>query len=225
MSRSGPTLHPPVLIDRSELESVSSSLALLVEKRQAASEIAIAADTDIQIPIDSVSKRGNFDAYVHVGFAGGQHPKTKLLVDSGNSTLILPRFEDIARLPNFKKSYKIEAENVKEPWGAPANIVSGPIVLPRAGGTHTIPSCTFYACTDVNDRGEYTANFGIGCVDPWSEGDSHGLRSPLSYGLDYNFVQVDYAPVDQVLGPGGKLRVVSGSHLTLCRARPDGFST
>ncbi|MGY3238541.1 hypothetical protein ACVWZ4_000826 [Bradyrhizobium sp. USDA 4472] len=223
MSRSGPRLHPPLMIDRSEIESVSSFLTLLVEKRQATSEIAIATDADIRIPIDSVSKDGNFDAYVHVGLAGGGHPNIKLLVDSGNSTLILPRFDEIQRLPNFKKSYKIEAEDVREPWGAPANIVTGPIVLPRAGGTHTISSCTFYACTDVNDCGEYTANFGIGCVDPWSAGDSHELRSPLSYGADY--VQIDYAPVDQVLASGGKLRVAPGSYLTLCRAKPDGFST
>lgn len=225
MSRSGPTLHPPLLIDRSEIEAVSSRLALLVEKRQAASEIAIAADSDIRIPIDSVSKDGNFDAYVHVGLVGGGHPKFKLLVDSGNSTLILPRFDEIERLPNFKKYYEVEVKDVREPWGAPANIVTGPIVLPRAGGTHTISSCTFYACTDVNDRGEYTANFGIGCVDPWSAGDSYELRSPLSYGSDYNFVEIDYAPVDQVLGSGSKLQVSPGSYLTLCRAIPDGFST
>lgn len=224
MNRSGPTLHPPVLKDRSEIQFAAESLAQLVEKRQVASEAAIAGDAKIQIPIDSVSKDGNFDAYLHLGLAATEYPRIKLLVDSGNSTLVLPHFEEIARLPDFKKLYKIEAENVKEPWGAPAKIITGPIVLPRAGGTYKISACSFYACTDVNEEGERTANFGIGRVDPWSAGDSHGLRSPFAYGSDYNFVQIDYAPADQIFNLDGNVRVARGSSITLCKAIPDGFS-
>lgn len=226
ISRSGPTLHPPVLKDQSDIQFISKSIELLAEQRrsEAISETAIVADANIRVPIDSVSKDGSFDAYIHVGLVGGDYPNIKLLVDSGNSTLILPNFDAISQLPNFKNDYKVEAENVKEPWGAPANIVMGPIALPRAGGTYTISTCRFYACTGLNDDGCYTANFGIGRVDPWSIGDPHGLQSPLSYNHDYDFVQIDYAPVDQVLRSGDKPHVASGSSLTLFKAMPNGYS-
>jgi hypothetical protein len=224
MSRSGPTLHPPVLKDQSEIQFVSKSMALLAEQRQSESEIAMAPDANIRVPIDSVSKDGSFDAYIHVGLVGGDYPNIKLLVDSGNSTLILPHFEAISRLPNFKKDYKVEPDTVNEPWGAPVRIVTGPIVLPRTGGTYTISTCRFYACTGLNDDGCYTANFGIGRVNPWSEGDSYGLQSPLSYNSDYNFVQIDYAPIDQVLRAGAKPHVAAGSSITLFKTMPDGYS-
>jgi hypothetical protein len=226
MSRSGPTLHPPVLKEQSDIQFVSKSMALLAEQRgsEAISESVIVADANIRVPIDSVSKDGSFDAYIHVGLVSGDYPNIKLLVDSGNSTLILPHFDAICQLPNFNKDYKVEPEAVKEPWGAPAKIVTGPIVLLRAGGTYTISNCRFYACTGLNDDGCYTANFGIGRVDPWSKGDPYGLQSPLSYDPDYNFVQIDYAPIDQVLGSGGKPQVASGSSLTLFKAMPSGYS-
>jgi hypothetical protein len=227
MSRSGPTLHPPVLQDQSDIHFVSKSMGLLAERRrsEAIPEIATAADANIRVPIDSVSKDGSFDAYIHVGLVGGDYPNIRLLVDSGNSTLILPHFEAISQLPNFNKDYKVELETVKEPWGAPAKIVTGPIVLPRADGTYTISTCRFYACTGLNDDGCYTANFGIGRVDPWSKGDPYELQSPLSYNPDYNFVQIDYAPADQVLGSGGKPQVASGSSLTLLKAVPNGYAS
>lgn len=226
MSCSGPTLHPPVLKERTDIQSVSRSLASLVEERQrrAAPEIAMARDANIRVPIDSVSKDGNFDAYIHIGLVGSGHPNIKLLVDFGNSTLILPQLDAITRLLEYKKYYKIEPEDVKEPWGATAKIVTGPIVLPCDGGTHTISNCRFYACTGLNDDGCYTANFGIGRVDPWSIGDLHGLQSPLSYSPDHNFVQIDYAPIDKVVSLAGKPQTASGSSLTLSKAMPDGFT-
>jgi len=227
MSRSGPTLHPPVLRQQADIDFVAKSFAVLIEQRQreALPQIVIGPTEELRIPIDSVSKDGNFDAYVHVGLVGGGGQNIKLLVDSGNSTLILPHFEAISQLENFNKDYHVEVCGVKEPWGALANIVKGPIVLPRQGGTYTIPDCRFYACTSLNDDKEYTANFGIGCVTPWSAGDSHNLQSPLSYSPDYTLAQIDYAPADQVLTSGARPLVASRSNITLCKAKPLGFPT
>jgi hypothetical protein len=54
----------------------------------------------IVIPLTTVSLYSNFDAYIEVGFKGQAAGTTRsLLVDSGNSTLIVPRWEDIAALP------------------------------------------------------------------------------------------------------------------------------
>ena len=99
-----------------------------------------------------------------------------------------------------------------EPWKAEARLVTGPIVLPcEGGGTYTIARCQFYACIGLNQNGEYTANFGIGCVTPWKVGDTeNGLQSPLSYDPDYTCVQVDYAPVDQVLECVGRAACRAG---------------
>jgi hypothetical protein len=227
MSRSGPTLHPPVLRQQADIDFVAKSFALVVEQRQreALPQIARGPADSLRIPIDSVSKEGNFDAYVHVGLAGGTAPNIKLLVDSGNSTLILPHFEAISQLENFNKDYHVELYGVKEPWGALANIVRGPIVLQRQGGTYTIPDCKFYACTGLNDDKKYTANFGIGCVNPWLAGDPHNLQSPLSYSPDYTLAQIDYAPADQVLTLGARPLVDSRSSITLCKAKPLSFPT
>jgi hypothetical protein len=227
MARSGPTLHPPVLRDPSDVAFVSTSLAGLVDERRlhATAEIELVEGADIHIPIDSVSKNGSFDAYIHVGLVGGGHPNIKLMVDSGNSTLVLPHFDAISQLPNFDKNYKVAPDVVTEPWCGQARMVTGPIVLQRTGGTYTIPNCQFYACIGPNQDGCYTANFGIGRVDPWSAADKHGLQSPLSYDSDYNYLQIDYAPIDQVLRSGNKPHVAPGSSLTLSKARPAGYPT
>jgi hypothetical protein len=118
MARSGPTLHPPVLRDPSDVAFVSTSLAGLVDERRlhATAEIELVEGADIHIPIDSVSKNGSFDAYIHVGLVGGGHPNIKLMVDSGNSTLVLPHFDAISQLPNFDKNYKVAPDVVTEPW-------------------------------------------------------------------------------------------------------------
>ena len=226
MSRSA--LHPTVAQDPSEVQFVSTSLASLVAARRLKAAAAagggaqLAPDADIQIPIDSVSKDGSFDAYIHVGLVGGAPPDIPLMVDSGNSTLILPDYGAISQLADFDKNYQVAPGDVTEPWGAPAKLVTGPIVLPReGGGTYTITRCRFYACTGLNGQGQPTANFGIGRLDPWT--DPNGLQSPLSYDPDYTFVQIDYAPADQVLGAAAKPHVAPGSSLTLSKNQPDGY--
>jgi hypothetical protein len=226
MSRSGPTLHPPVLKDQTDVDYAVQAMTSLAAQRtqQALNKISPSPDADIAVPIDSVSKDGNFDSYIHIGFAGGPYPNVKLLVDSGNSTLIVPHFEALSQLPGFNQNYTYDPVKVKEPWGADAYIVSCPIVLPRGSGTYTIKNCRFYACTRLNDNGCYTANFGIGCVRPWSVGDPNNLQSPLSYIPEFDFVQIDYVPIDRMFQPSNKPHIVPGSTLTLRKAKPDGFA-
>jgi hypothetical protein len=223
MSRSA--LHPTVVQDASDVQFVSTSLASIMAARHlkaAGGAAQLAPDADIQIPIDSVSKAGSFDAYIHVGLVGGGPPDIPLMVDSGNSTLILPDYGAISQLPDFDKNYQVAPNDVTEPWGAPAKLVTGPIVLPReGGGTYTIARCRFYACTGLNNEGQPTANFGIGRVKPWT--DPNGLQSPFSYDPDYTCVQIDYAPADQVLGAAATPHVAPGSSLTLSKAQPGGY--
>src|ERR1700761_2277455 len=104
MSRSGPTLHPPVLTDRSDIQSVAETLATMVRERhlQRLAPINAKSAKQASVPIDSVSKNGSFDAYIHVGVAGTSDLNIKLLLDSGNSTLILPHFEAIKGLPGYR---------------------------------------------------------------------------------------------------------------------------
>ncbi len=224
MSRSA--LHPTVVQDPPDVQFVSTSLATMVDARRLAATAAVvpADDADIRVIIDSVSKDGNFDAYIHIGLVGGAQD-IKLMVDSGNSSLILPSFDAISQLPDFDKNYEVAPEIVTEPWKAEARLVTGPIVLPcEGGGTYTIARCQFYACIGLNQNGEYTANFGIGCVTPWKVGDTeNGLQSPLSYDPDYTCVQVDYAPVDQVLSASDVPHVAPGSLLILSKGQPGGY--
>ena len=107
-----------------------------------------------------------FDAYVYLGFAGWNTDQfMNTLVDSGNTTLIVPRWEDIAAIPGWQSLYTILGSG-PEPWGCPANVVRGPIQIATADGQSlTIPNCEFYACTGGSSR---TSNFGAGCVTPWS---------------------------------------------------------
>ena len=223
MSRAA--LHPTVVQDPADVQFVSRSLATMVDARRLAAPAGTAAapadDADIYVTIDSVSKDGNFDAYIHVGVVGGDQD-IPLMVDSGNSSLILPSLDVITEIPGYDKIYDVGTDTVTEPWGAPAKLVTGPIVLPcEGGGSYTIARCQFYACIGLNDQGKPTANFGIGCVVPWSIGDKNGLQSPLSYDPDYTCVQVDYAPVDQVFSASNMPHVAPGSRLILSQNQPE----
>ena len=71
MSRSA--LHPTVVQVPPDVQFVSTSLATMVDARRLAATAAVvpADDADIRVIIDSVSKDGNFDAYIHIGLVGG----------------------------------------------------------------------------------------------------------------------------------------------------------
>ena len=187
------------------------------------------AAAPMKIPLTTVSLNSNFDAYVNVLFNTTNVP---LLLDSGNSVLIVPRFEDIQAIPNWQQSYQVLGSS-PEPWGCPANIVRGPISIPTVGGgIYVIKDCVFYACTgEPANGGERTANFGAGCLSPWSTSGWNTLQAlgvtlqaPLSYITDYPFVEFEYAAAADIHGPANTPKVATGSYLTLGRTLPAGYT-
>ena len=102
----------------------------------------------LSIGMTGVREDGSFDAYIHVSLQGAAAGSAcPLLLDSGNSVLVYPRFEDIQALPNFATDYKVLGAG-SEPWGCPANVVQGPVVLTTTDGlVVTIGGAVFYACT------------------------------------------------------------------------------
>ena len=171
-----------------------------------------------------------FDAYVYLGFAGWNTDQfMNTLVDSGNTTLIVPRWEDIAAIPGWQSLYTILGSG-PEPWGCPANVVRGPIQIATADGQSlTIPNCEFYACTGGSSR---TSNFGAGCVTPWSAsfyntygttaGGTAVLQSPLSYLTDYPLAEFHFA--GSAASPSTTPSVSETSVLWLHSTAPTGFT-
>ena len=230
MYSSRPSLHAPVLQTQAQKDLVRDKLFALAEQRRQRAVPAAplaAAGVPLKIPLDHVSLQGNFDASVTINFAGGDDKSAlSLMVDSGNSSLIIPDYDALAALPDFDKNYTIVKGNTQEPWRCPANVVCGPITFSiDPNTTYTIPKCVFYACTRPNEDGERTTNFGIGRVKPWSVGNDDAVQSPLSYSPDYGFVEFDYAPASQVVAAGDVPHVDDGSYLTFYRAKPDVYET
>lgn len=196
------SLHPSLKRSADHLERLEAAMRSL---RRAQLQVAVAAPNAnyVEIPLTTVSLNGNFDSYVNIAFSGASSVAVKLLVDSGNSTLIVPRWEDIAALPNWEKDYKVLGE-ATEPWGCPARVVQGPITFQAVGETYTI-DCPFYACTaDSPTEGRRTANFGTGCLTPWTASNNTPknikvtMQAPLSYRRDYPYAGFRYAPARDV---------------------------
>lgn len=110
-----------------------------------------------------------------------------LLVDTGSTVLILPRWEDISGLPGAAANYQVLG-HAHEPWGCPAKVVRGPIeLLTTTGAVFRIDDCVFYSCTGDKPLGGRTANFGAGCLVPWPTSGWNGplpgvtMKSPLTY--------------------------------------------
>ncbi len=236
MEFSRPSLHPPVVETEAHKADVLAQLPAAAAERLALVPSGGAAQlsgTSFAIPLSTVSRNGNFDSYIGIAFAGQPAGSAAtLLLDSGNSMLIVPRWEDIAAIPNWQRSYTIVGA-AHEPWGCPANVVRGPILIPTAGGEpYRLENCVFYACTGGNSSGNRTANFGAGCVTPWGSngwntpGNSGGvvMQSPLSYNAAYPYAQFVYAPAADVFHPGGAVRVAASSSLVMYAARPAGYS-
>jgi hypothetical protein len=191
---------------------------------------ATAEDDVAEIALTTVSLRRSFDAMITVGLKGADVDPKPLLVDSGNSMLVMPRWEDIAPLA-ARGDYEVLGQ-ATEPWGCPANIVRGPVeIATAAGGVLEIPDCTFFACTDVAPDGrERTANFGVGCLSPrmaWTvlprPGVELSLTSPLA-GAPFRYAVFDYAAATDVLAVDTFApKVDAGSRLVLQRAEPAGF--
>jgi hypothetical protein len=224
------TLHAAVPLSDEHRAAVIQKFVLIAEARKAQGEPAPApapapAGDSVSIDLTTVSQAGNFDAYVGIRFNGDDTGSlTSLIVDSGNSTLIVPYWEHIQDLPG----YTVLGAG-REPWGSPANIVKGPILLPTSdGGVYTIPDCVFYACTG----GSRTANFGAGRPTPWSANGWNTpsgvpglvMQAPLSYNTDYPYAEFSYASAEEIFGADGAPTVVSNSFLVLYRSQPSGYT-
>ncbi len=208
---------------QAELAQALQSIA--VRQRELMPRIAAeAAAATLVVPLTTVSLNSNFDAYVNIQFRGQTSASmTSLLVDSGNSMLIAPAWEDLKDLPG----YTVLGEG-KEPWGSPAKIVRGPIEIPTASGAiHALEDCVFYACTGA----PRTANFGAGCVVPWSASEWNTpsglgvtMQSPLSYNRGYPFAEFNYAPAPSILSLSGALRIAQQSEMVISKSQPPGYS-
>jgi hypothetical protein len=185
----------------------------------------------VDLFVTTVSESTGFDAYVHLGFAGWTVDHfLPALLDSGNSVLIIPRWEDILSIPSWQNSYSILGQAV-EPWGCPANVVRGPIQVATSDGQFlTIPLCEFYACTDDSPQsGTRTANFGAGCISPWSASPWNTppniptvLQAPLSYLADYPLAEFHFVASSAL--PSASPEVSETSFLRLQSKIPDSFT-
>lgn len=141
--------------------------------------VGAAPPASVNIMLSTVSLDSSFDAYLNVSFVGtAPDTQVSLLLDSGNTVLVVPRWEDIAAIPNWQTNYTILGQ-APEPWGCPANVVRGPIqIATETGEPFVIEDCVFYACTaDSAQAGTRTSNFGAGCVQPWS---ASGWNTPAN---------------------------------------------
>jgi hypothetical protein len=219
-------------------------LAALKEERVAQAtktSIPYAEPTSRAFPITTVSTNHSFDAYITVGFKDarfkGADPShaTQLIVDSGNTSLIVPRWEDLAAIPGYEANYQVMGQ-ATEPWGCPANVVKGPIQLfDSTGDVFTIDDCIFFACTGDLPGGGRTANFGAGCIVPWSSSRANVISSlgitlqPVLSQTDFPYVEFDYAPMEPVLkpvpvhDPSATARASVKSAIRIHSVLPDGF--
>jgi hypothetical protein len=184
-----------------------------------------AENPSLRIPLTTVSLSGTFDAYINISFRGANGaPSASLIVDSGNTCLILPEFSAVAGLPGFSDNYKVLAYDIYEPFGCPACILRGPIRLStEVDGFYDIEDCVFYACTGPNPGdGTYTANFGTGCLEPRKLGTTDPV-SPLSLSPDHPYAEFDYAPARQVIEPGAGPIIIGNSFLNLYKDIPDAY--
>lgn len=166
MHFSPPRLHPKLITRDEQKDHVQQQMqARALRRRAAASRRVADADENVTISLTTVSGQGSFDAWLDVEFPAPAGTVTaSLLVDSGNTMMIIPNGEDLVGVA----AYTILG-TATEPWGCPANVVRGPVqIATRDGGTYSIQDCVFYACTGPNPAGERTANFGAGRVVPWS---------------------------------------------------------
>jgi hypothetical protein len=229
------SLHSGTLSAPAHRAAAASQIAAISQARRLQAPMPAPASNTVQIQLTAVSVSSSFDAYIDINFRGSTTCMS-LLVDSGNSTLIVPRYEDLAALPNFAADYQVLGA-AAEPWGCPANIVRGPIEIPTTSGTpHVLQDCVFYACTADNpnaaDPSEArTANFGCACLSPWSAsgwntpaGVGVTMQAPLSYNAAFPFAEFDYDTPENIFATTGGLNVSATSSLLLCCAKPTGYT-
>ncbi len=214
-------LHPPLPTTPAQALTLSSRLAENAGERrqQVQAAPAPAPSGAIALKLTTVSIQSFFDANIYVGLKGQTAPFEPMIVDFGNSMLVMPDYAALRALPNFTTDYQILAgendDTVKEPFCCPAAIIRGPIEISTViGGVYTIRDCVFFACKGPNSNNEVTSNFGIGCV-PWTASNGMVMRSPLAFDAASRFVEVDFAPPQTVLAPGAAAQLGETSTLKL----------
>jgi hypothetical protein len=235
MDFSKPALHPALDIGSEQMAAVDAQFSSIAQARRSATR-ATAADVSgtnkLVIPLTTVSLNTNFDAFIDIFFAGSPPDYSlPLLLDSGNSTLIVPSWEDIAALPNSANNYKVLG-TATEPWGCPANVVLGPIcivvyIAPNQPIVHQIDNCIFYACTGISPKTKsLTSNFGAGCLSPWKDTPLPGvtMQAPLSYS-QYPIAEFNFEAASNILSLTNEPRITTGSNLNLYLTIPRGYST
>src|SRR5579863_3389712 len=233
MEFSKASLHPPVIVSPEHRAAAKSAFAKILSRPRPsrAAPKGIGPPPFYEIPITTISLNMNFDAYINISYQDAPAGQAvSLLLDSGNSMLIVPRWEDIAALTSSAANYQVLG-TAKEPWGCPVNVVRGPIVLQStAGDILTLDDCVFYACTGNDANGNRTANFGAGCITPWSSngwntpaGLGVTLQAPLSYNAAYPYVEFNYAAADQIHSAAATPNVMAGSSLRIYQNPPAGY--
>lgn len=205
------SLHDLAAQASEHLNAVREKATGLIEQLSAHNYPADPAAPSYVVPLTNISESGNFDSYISVQTGGTSRT---LLLDSGNPMLVMPYYEDLAN----NSAYTVLGE-AHEPWGSPAKVVKGPVSIPTTAGVYTLQDVVFYACTG----GARTANFGAGCLNPWSAstwntpaGLGVTLQSPLSYG-SYSYAEFLYEPNPN---PG----VTNHSSLVVHNTAPVGYT-
>jgi hypothetical protein len=227
MYLSKPALHPGVSVSPELKARIKDKVRLAAFARRALLQEAVGEPPSVVIPLTTVSQQGNFDAYVDISFVGAPPDQgEQLVVDSGNSVLIVPSWADISAIPNFQNNYQVLGD-ATEPWGCPAKIVKGPIRV----GSLQIDGCVFYACTGNGPNDAPTANFGAGCLSPWSasgwnqpDGLGVTMQAPLAYS-SYRVAEFNYEATESMLTSSVDPKISNGSNLTLYKDFPPGYST
>ena len=227
MNFSPPTLHPSFVQNEAQRSFVRQRMRDHLALRAAPTGRQVAAGEAVEIQLTTVSEQGNFDAWIGVQFPTPDGGVTAtLLVDSGNSMMIVPNGEALAGAPGYTV-----LGTANEPWGCPANVVQGPLqIVTKDGGLYEIQGCVFYACTGDNPAGERTANFGAGRILPWSangwntpQGLGVTLQSPLSYDTAHPYAEIVYA-AEAMFARSGETLVNDESLLILQASQPDGYT-
>jgi hypothetical protein len=213
-------LHAAIAVSDEERLALASAL-----KKKAGTKhnfgLTLGAVQSHDIPIGTLSKDYSFDAQITVGIGNAQFlPHNTLIVDSGNSSLVMPYYEDFQNLAGYT-----DLGDCTEPFQTPARMLRGPILLNTTAGVLTIPDCVFYACKGPGAR---VSNFGTGRISPWGLGLPATLpafpQAPLSYLAGFPFAEFNFEPLSQVMSATSHLKVAASSLITLYAAQPPGYT-
>ena len=120
---SSPRLHPNLITTDEQRDLVRQKVQSLVSRRPKRDIKRAATDSRVPILLTTISQWGNFDSWIQVQFpnpAGAPIEVPPLLVNSGNTTMIIPNGEDLVGVPGYTV-----LGTATEPWGCPANVVQG----------------------------------------------------------------------------------------------------